>query len=193
MVYCMLSVLSGKLYSMLKQQCRFISQRVPSCKTRTPSPLYCHSLSPSCAGGADSEECWSLRFMWRREGEGEVYAYLPNEQANCELHNVTLRHYRSPASVRPLMSIVTMTTAILWDGGSGGTGRLVILIDIGLTLLAFLYCTKISMGLSQYYSPLPLFLAAQSSSRSLVVGWSVRRSIGRSMMFLKNDFKSIKR
>ena len=58
--------------------------------------------------------------MWRREGEGEVYAYLPNEQANCVLHNVTLRLYRSPASVRPLMSIVTMTTAILWDGESGG-------------------------------------------------------------------------
>ena len=35
----------------------------------------------SCSGGAESEECFSTRFMWRRDGEGEVYGYLPNEQA----------------------------------------------------------------------------------------------------------------
>ena len=35
----------------------------------------------SCSGGAESERCFSTRFMWRRDGDGEVYGYLPNEQA----------------------------------------------------------------------------------------------------------------
>merc|ERR1719228_1453933 len=34
----------------------------------------------SCSGGHDSEDCWSMRFMWRKDGDGEVYAYLPDEQ-----------------------------------------------------------------------------------------------------------------
>ena len=34
----------------------------------------------SCSGGAESEECFSTRFMWRRDGDGEVYGYLPNKQ-----------------------------------------------------------------------------------------------------------------
>ena len=35
----------------------------------------------SCSGGAESERCFSTRFMWRRDGDGEVYGYLPNQQA----------------------------------------------------------------------------------------------------------------
>ena len=35
-----------------------------------------------CSGGAEVGDCWSLRFMWRRDGQGEVYAYLPNEQVS---------------------------------------------------------------------------------------------------------------
>jgi len=35
-----------------------------------------------CSGGSDSEDCFSTRFMWRREGDGEVYAYIPNEQVD---------------------------------------------------------------------------------------------------------------
>jgi len=40
----------------------------------------------SCSGGADSENCFSTRFMWRRSGDGEVYAYMPNDQVEgfCE-------------------------------------------------------------------------------------------------------------
>ena len=37
----------------------------------------------SCSGGAESERCFSTRFMWRREGDGEVYGYLPNQQGCC--------------------------------------------------------------------------------------------------------------
>ncbi|KAF8064992.1 polysaccharide lyase family 14 protein [Lyophyllum atratum] len=31
----------------------------------------------SCAGGHHNNSCWSARLMWRKEGEGELYAYLP--------------------------------------------------------------------------------------------------------------------
>ncbi|KAI9490048.1 hypothetical protein BDB00DRAFT_980116 [Zychaea mexicana] len=33
-----------------------------------------------CSGGADADTCFSTRFMWRREGDGEVYAYLPESK-----------------------------------------------------------------------------------------------------------------
>ena len=36
--------------------------------------------STTCSGGADSEDCFSTRFMWRREGDLEVYGYLPDNQ-----------------------------------------------------------------------------------------------------------------
>lgn len=36
--------------------------------------------STTCSGGADSEDCFSTRFMWRREGDLEVYGYFPNNQ-----------------------------------------------------------------------------------------------------------------
>jgi hypothetical protein len=31
----------------------------------------------SCAGGHHDDSCWSARLMWRKEGKGELYAYLP--------------------------------------------------------------------------------------------------------------------
>lgn len=41
-----------------------------------------------CSGGIDAEDnnCFSTRYMWRKNGEGELYAYLPKNQKNnfCE-------------------------------------------------------------------------------------------------------------
>lgn len=31
----------------------------------------------SCSGGRRDDGCFSARFMWRREGAGELYTYLP--------------------------------------------------------------------------------------------------------------------
>ncbi|GLB39674.1 hypothetical protein LshimejAT787_0701840 [Lyophyllum shimeji] len=31
----------------------------------------------SCAGGHHDDSCWSARLMWRENGKGELYAYLP--------------------------------------------------------------------------------------------------------------------
>ncbi|ELU37200.1 hypothetical protein AG1IA_08769 [Rhizoctonia solani AG-1 IA] len=36
----------------------------------------------SCSGGRKAFTCFSTRFMWRDEGAGEVYVYLPNDPAN---------------------------------------------------------------------------------------------------------------
>ena len=33
----------------------------------------------SCSGGSHDDNCFSLRYMWRRNGDGEVYAYMPAE------------------------------------------------------------------------------------------------------------------
>ncbi|KAI9492239.1 hypothetical protein BDB00DRAFT_958444 [Zychaea mexicana] len=33
-----------------------------------------------CSGGSDSESCFSTRFMWRRQGDGEIYAYMPESK-----------------------------------------------------------------------------------------------------------------
>ncbi|KAI8138117.1 hypothetical protein BJV82DRAFT_632659 [Fennellomyces sp. T-0311] len=38
-----------------------------------------------CSGGADADACFSTRFMWRREGDGEVYAYLPENKQRDDL------------------------------------------------------------------------------------------------------------
>ena len=43
-----------------------------------------------CSGGRTRDVCWSTRMMWRQEGKGELYAYLPpsakssNKAAVCE-------------------------------------------------------------------------------------------------------------
>ena len=33
-----------------------------------------------CGGGASPERCWSVRIMWRRDGAGEAYMYVPEGQ-----------------------------------------------------------------------------------------------------------------
>ncbi|KAH8929198.1 polysaccharide lyase family 14 protein [Atractiella rhizophila] len=40
---------------------------------------------PSCSGGRDSESCFSTRLMWRKEGDGELYLYLPKNDQDPEL------------------------------------------------------------------------------------------------------------
>ncbi|ESO97120.1 hypothetical protein LOTGIDRAFT_143482 [Lottia gigantea] len=37
---------------------------------------------PGCSGGRHSHDCLSTRFMWRPHGDGEMYAYMPADQAN---------------------------------------------------------------------------------------------------------------
>ncbi|KAI0303313.1 hypothetical protein B0F90DRAFT_1710040 [Multifurca ochricompacta] len=34
-------------------------------------------VAMTCSGGRHDEGCWSARLMWRREGAGEMYTYLP--------------------------------------------------------------------------------------------------------------------
>jgi len=34
----------------------------------------------SCSGGKNSDQCWSMRYMWRKHGDAEIYAYLPGNQ-----------------------------------------------------------------------------------------------------------------
>ncbi|KAI0792651.1 polysaccharide lyase family 14 protein [Abortiporus biennis] len=43
----------------------------------------------SCSGGRRDDACWSVRYMWRANGAGEVYSYLPpDEKANQKVCNV---------------------------------------------------------------------------------------------------------
>ena len=47
-----------------------------------PSPLFTDGGNSddeavSCSGGRRDQGCFSARFMWRREGAGELYTYLP--------------------------------------------------------------------------------------------------------------------
>ncbi|KAF7972972.1 hypothetical protein HWV62_10639 [Athelia sp. TMB] len=42
----------------------------------------------SCSGGRRSKTCFSTRFMWRSEGRGEFYTYLPQVAANKVLCDV---------------------------------------------------------------------------------------------------------
>ncbi|KAM0790930.1 hypothetical protein ACM66B_004237 [Microbotryomycetes sp. NB124-2] len=41
------------------------------------------SQSEGCTGGEQSVKCFSLRLMWRDNGAGEVYAYIPRYDALC--------------------------------------------------------------------------------------------------------------
>jgi len=52
-----------------------------------------------CSGGRKEgrDQCFSLRLMWRRKGDGEIYAYLPVSDANKEvLSNVPPRSELNP-------------------------------------------------------------------------------------------------
>lgn len=46
--------------------------------------------SNGCAGGSESdgEHCWSARLMWRRFGNGEVYAYIPKPNGLCNARDI---------------------------------------------------------------------------------------------------------
>ncbi|KAI0806735.1 hypothetical protein C8Q74DRAFT_1190296 [Fomes fomentarius] len=47
------------------------------------------SIAASCSGGRRDDRCFSTRFMWRTDGAGEVYTYLPPDySANKRLCNV---------------------------------------------------------------------------------------------------------
>ncbi|GAA5870191.1 hypothetical protein JCM8547_006913 [Rhodosporidiobolus lusitaniae] len=37
-----------------------------------------------CTGGSNSENCFSLRLMWRTDGAGELYAYVPRYDGQCD-------------------------------------------------------------------------------------------------------------
>ncbi|KAJ7575567.1 hypothetical protein C8J56DRAFT_871179 [Mycena floridula] len=39
----------------------------------------------SCAGGHHDDSCWSARVMWRKGGEGELYAYLPTANQHLDI------------------------------------------------------------------------------------------------------------
>ncbi|KAI7868097.1 hypothetical protein BDF14DRAFT_1982863 [Spinellus fusiger] len=41
--------------------------------------------SGKCSGGTNSLTCFSSRFMWRRGGLGEVYAYMPESEQSPDL------------------------------------------------------------------------------------------------------------
>ncbi|XP_069105634.1 uncharacterized protein [Argopecten irradians] len=36
--------------------------------------------SQTCSGHRDTDKCFSTRYMWRKGGAGEVYAYIPHDQ-----------------------------------------------------------------------------------------------------------------
>ncbi|KAK7471369.1 hypothetical protein BaRGS_00035975 [Batillaria attramentaria] len=36
----------------------------------------------TCSGGRHSDDCFSTRLMWRTNGDGEVYGYIPEEQVS---------------------------------------------------------------------------------------------------------------
>ncbi|KIJ49530.1 polysaccharide lyase family 14 protein [Sphaerobolus stellatus SS14] len=43
-----------------------------------------------CEGGSqpNGTDCWSTRLMWRKDGAGEVYAYIPNTNNLCSRANI---------------------------------------------------------------------------------------------------------
>ncbi|KAL5522568.1 hypothetical protein ACEPAG_8585 [Sanghuangporus baumii] len=45
----------------------------------------------SCSGGHQptGSDCFSSRLMWRKDGDGEVYAYLPQQQSLCDVEGIT--------------------------------------------------------------------------------------------------------
>ncbi|CAE6538096.1 unnamed protein product [Rhizoctonia solani] len=53
------------------------------------------TAATGCSGGRRSDECWSTRFMWRTNGAGELYTYLPpsgestNKKSVCSAAGAT--------------------------------------------------------------------------------------------------------
>lgn len=40
------------------------------------------TIAKTCAGGHHNDACWSARLMWRKDGKGELYGYLPTANNN---------------------------------------------------------------------------------------------------------------
>ncbi|KAI9256651.1 hypothetical protein BDA99DRAFT_516986 [Phascolomyces articulosus] len=47
--------------------------------------LYGGRPAEICSGGVHTDICFSTRTMWRREGDGELYAYVPEDQQRNDL------------------------------------------------------------------------------------------------------------
>ncbi|BGP54683.1 hypothetical protein JCM8202_003190 [Rhodotorula sphaerocarpa] len=45
--------------------------------------LFGGDVDAHCTGGKNSEACFSLRLMWREQGAGEIYAYIPTYLGFC--------------------------------------------------------------------------------------------------------------
>ncbi|KAF5372895.1 hypothetical protein D9758_001456 [Tetrapyrgos nigripes] len=52
--------------------------------------------SKSCSGGRRDPTCFSVRLMWRQEGDGELYTYLPDVPANKVQCNVQPKSLCNP-------------------------------------------------------------------------------------------------
>ncbi|KAI9265550.1 hypothetical protein EDC94DRAFT_605249 [Helicostylum pulchrum] len=53
--------------------------------------LYGGPLGEGCSGGekANGNNCFSVRLMWRKNGAGEAYAYIPTSERLCSTKQVT--------------------------------------------------------------------------------------------------------
>jgi hypothetical protein len=45
------------------------------------------SVARKCSGGKHDKRCWSMRFMWRTNGAGELYAYIPQPDSSDSSYN----------------------------------------------------------------------------------------------------------
>lgn len=55
------------------------------------------SIATSCSGGRRDNACFSVRLMWRAQGKGEFYTYLPpSASANQKLCNVAPSSHCNP-------------------------------------------------------------------------------------------------
>ncbi|THU85385.1 hypothetical protein K435DRAFT_783350 [Dendrothele bispora CBS 962.96] len=52
--------------------------------------------SKSCSGGRRDTSCFSIRLMWREEGSGELYTYLPDVDANKKQCDVPPESHCNP-------------------------------------------------------------------------------------------------
>ncbi|GAA5880739.1 hypothetical protein JCM16303_004333 [Sporobolomyces ruberrimus] len=73
----------GKTRAMLSYQVGF-EANFDFVKGGKLAGLFGGDVSEGCTGGHMSEACFSARFMWRENGEGEVYGYVPTYEGQCE-------------------------------------------------------------------------------------------------------------
>ncbi|KAK6177815.1 hypothetical protein SNE40_015844 [Patella caerulea] len=54
----------------------------------------------NCSGGRYSDTCFSSRFMWREHGDGEIYAYIPQQSSHfCHRKDVICSSSHSSVSL----------------------------------------------------------------------------------------------